>query len=81
MKKALPPARRLRRLMKWEASDDDGAYNAMDSTRDHMLSLLCAYRLIDVLSLYDAQVASQPSFKIQRNPILPTLAASRTQVY
>jgi hypothetical protein len=77
MKKAHPSTRRLRRLMKWEPSDDDGGYSAMDSTRDHVLSFLCAYRLLDVLSLYDARVASQTSFKIQRNPRLPTLAASR----
>ena len=59
--------------MQWDALDGAGGDSAVETTNDHMIAFLCAYRLVDVLSLYDALVPSQPSIRIPRNPRLPIL--------
>ena len=63
--------------MEWEPLDNAGGYNGIDATKDHMLAFLGAYRLLDVLSLYDARTHSQTLFTIPKNPRLPILAGKK----
>jgi hypothetical protein len=70
-------AHRLHRLMQWEPIDNAGGDNALDVTKDHLLAFLCAYRLLDVLSLYDAHFPLRSSFTIRKNLRLPTLTGKK----
>jgi hypothetical protein len=68
--------RRLRRLMRWDTLDNAGGDNAVETTKNHLIAFLSAYRLVDVLSLYEG-LPSQPSIRIPKGPRLPTLVGKK----
>lgn len=74
MKSHTLPARMLRRLMDWEPRDLSGGDDPIDSTFENRLNFTCAYRIVDVLSLYDGVSRPTIAERILKNPKLPVLA-------
>lgn len=68
------PARMLRRLMDWEPRDLSGGDDPTESAIENQLSFTCAYRVVDVLSLYDGVFRPTIAEPIPKNPHLPALA-------
>lgn len=63
--------------MQWDNLDNAGGDSAVETTNDHLIAFLTAYRLMDVFSLYEGLVPSQPSIRFPRDPRLPILAGKK----